>query len=210
MKSQLEKNPNIEQIFEFFLKYKQKSFVDFLFRIHKIETAISTLNFDIDISHFPFIAENNISDILEEEKNFEKILPMNEKEKKIFSRAITVKDFEKIQKITTERRLKIFQKIFDDMLIERVKSDFREIPQLDETKILREDFLESYKMSIHPTYNKSQFHEILKKYLEGKFDNIHDLAQFNTPKNHEWIAQNLTFNQARIWFAPNTKEFEIE
>ncbi len=133
-----------------------------------------------------------------------------EEEKRIWNNAVRTKNHETIKKISIERQIKRFFENFEKKLINIIYQDFPEITTKNPEKILRPEFIDAYKMSVNPRYNKKQFHEILKKYLEGEFDDISQMNQFKTPKNQKWLSENLNEEQQKIWLSKNRKEYNFE
>lgn len=91
---------------------------------------------------------------------------MNEKIKTQWENAIRTKNIETIKKISTERRMEIFFKNAENKIFAKIYDDFGEITEENKEKIMRPEFLDAYKMSINPRYNKEQFREILSRYLK--------------------------------------------
>lgn len=203
-------HPQLEEILEFFIKNKQKSTFDFFEKIRQFHELEKWLEMDFGFSEYQMAASENIEENIAFEEKMWKILAMNEKEKTQWENALRTKNIKSIKKISTERRMEIFFKHAENKIFAKIYEDFGEVAWENREKIMRSEFLDAYKMSINPRYNKEQFREILTRYLKWDFDNIEEMRQFDTPKNQKWLAENLTEHQQKIWLSKNRKEYNFE
>lgn len=208
--SHIYKNPQILQIFEFFLKNKQKSFIDFLYKINENNKTMEELGILTNFEDFRFIADESIDEVILYERQISEFIPMDSKLASQWQNSIRTKSENKIREIATNRRFQYFFFKYREILQNQIYNNFSDLWKLDSQKIENPDFIETYKMWINTDYNKSQFEQILRQYLKWEFDDENELNQFKTPKNQKWIEENLDLEQRKIWFSKNEKEFLIK
>ena len=175
------------------------------------------------------INENKVNEEINKEKIDEEINKneVNEKkkrDKKIskklnnFDNFVKTKNIDWLENLLMDNLILYFNNTYHKKIKIKIISDIKkvlgnkniDINTIDDEKIDNPLFIEAYKLSINPSYNKTQINKLLLDYLTWKFDNINDLNQYNTLKNKYWISKNLTKNQQRIWLEKNTKEIVLE
>jgi len=82
--------------------------------------------------------------------------------------------------------------------------------KIDIKKLEDEKFIEAFKMFIDTNINKKQLWKILYKYLIWEFEKLEKSNQYNTKNNIEWIKNNLSKEQTKIWLWKNEKKYDIE
>lgn len=215
------KYKNFSKLFEYYINNKQKSFFDLLEKIKFVEEY--WLNINIDKFEIIENFENywNI-DFEELRKNFEKIIDLNQEKQKNkllrkFDNFVKSKNFDWLKNFLAENLIKYFDRIYDKKLKIRIINELRKnlwwninIWNIKKYKINDFDFIEAYKMSINPAYNKDQINSLLYNYLLWKFENIQDCKQYDTENNNKWLAENLTEEQQKIWLSSNREEISLD
>lgn len=206
----LYQNPNLKKIIKFFLKYKKKSMFDFFDKILEVEKVSKDIGLVTNIDDFDFTASGDLDEVIRFEKEIVTVIEMDEKTKIQWQNTIRTKSEEKIRQIATERKINFFFKNYENQINKLIKENFDEIENIDPQKIQNPDFIEVFKMSINPRFNKKQFREILIRYLNWDLDNVSEMRQFDTPANQKWLNENLNPEQQKIWLDKNRAEFEIK
>lgn len=198
-------NYDLTKIYAYLLNNKRKSFTYFL----EILKFSCENDFEMDLSDFEnlenFLKNDDFSWILEFSKKFE----ISEKIEKQLNNAIKHKNKEIIYKIFWEFILNDIEKQYKNWIVEIILEWFPDL-KIDYKRIENTDFIEAFKICFNPEYNKSQWKEILKKYLEWKFDNPENFEIYNTERNIYWIKNNLTEEQTKVWLSKNKERFFLK
>jgi len=214
--------------FFYYLENKQKSLISTLQQLD----IIKYLELNLDIEKFKtiydFVDENWKIDYKKLRKNYEKMLYLNwineqqiNKKLNKFNNFVKAKNNKWLEKELVENLIKYFNRLFNEKLkikiISEIKKnlwnwyiDFNEI--LDE-KINNPFFIEAFKISMNPKYNKKHIDKLLLKYLKWEFDkplSIDNLNQYNTEKNKEWLEEKLSKEQQEIWLSKNEIKIDLE
>ncbi len=202
----------------YFLENKQKSLLWFLEKVSFSSEYRLNLHLENFKTFDDFIDENrNINEVdlwiefnsilLSNKQNHEKII-------KQFQNLLKWKNVKWLEKLYMENLLIHFDNLYYKVFKERLISDFKselwwqniDFDSIDNSKLDREDFIEAYKMSLNPSYNKREINRLLLDYLTWKFDNLEELNQYKTTGNINWLDRNLSKVQQEVWLSKNRKE----
>lgn len=211
-------SPEFWEVFSYLLQNKKKSLVDF---INKLSTCYE---YDLGIEIENFLTFNKLKSTQNpEEIDFEKAngilgkmldtLWLSQKQHDRFLRrfraAQSTGDTDVIQTILADVSMIYFNRLYNKKWNIKLKRELNVSSDIPEKKLQRQEFIEAYKMSVSPDHNKWQIQKLLRDYLDGKFDDISLLNQYNTEKNQQWLADNLTQDQQKVWLAPSVKEIDV-
>ena len=212
-----------QKIFLYYIENKQKSLLSM------IETLIHIDIFGLNVYLDTFKTIDDFKDINWEidfaalRSIFKKILQLHNihASKKLlnqFDNCVKTKNIESCEKLLIENFIQYFDLIYHKKLKIKILSSLKKflwdndlhVDNIDNAKIDRADFIEAYKMSLNPQCNKQQINILLRDYLMWKYDNIEALYQYNTPKNKDWLQENLDKNQQMIWLSKNTMKIDFK
>lgn len=214
---------NFNKLFAYYLKNKQNALVSMMEKMNFIQE----FGLDIDISKFKtlddFIDEDWNIKREELKENFEKILKINNENKQAkllnqFDNFVYWENIKGLEKLLMDNLIKYFDYIYYKKIKVKVISTMKsslwsqniDFNSIDNAKLDRAEFIEAYKMSLNPSYNKRQINKLLLDYLTWKFDNLEDLNQYKTSRNIDWLDRNLSKEQQEIWHSKNRKEILLE
>lgn len=214
---------NFQKIFMYYLENKQKSLVSMIEKLGFLKDFWVRINLDKFKTIDDFRNENWEIKKDELRTNFEKILKLNwenksEKYLKQFDNYIKSKNINWLDNLLIENFIKYFENFYHKKVKNKIIQNLNknsgrqgiDFNSIDDTKLDNPNFIESYKMSVNPKYNKTQINKLLIDYLTWKFDKIEDLNQYNTPENKKWLENNLSKEQQTNWLFPEKKIIEIK
>ncbi|AKH33337.1 hypothetical protein XF24_01014 [candidate division SR1 bacterium Aalborg_AAW-1] len=220
---------NSRKLFEYYLQYKPKH----LIKMVEMLSAIQFFGLDISLDQFKTLDDFKDKEGMiqqdELKENFLKILQLNGiNEKNIQKNSVTFDNLcksknneEGLEKLLMENLIIYIDRLYHHKLktalLSHIKSNLTheekgdiDVHTIDDEKYENTDFLEACKMSWSPKYNKHQINKLLMDYLVGKFDIIDDMNQYDTPKNKNWLENNLNDEQQKIRLLNNRQEFIID
>lgn len=223
IENEIPPSDNFNKLFAYYLKNKQNALVPMMEKMNFIQE----FGLDIDISKFKtlddFLDKNWNIKREELRENFEKILKINNENKQTkllnqFDNFLYWENIKGLEKLLMDNLIKYFDYFYHKKIKIKVISSIKanlwdqniDFEAIDNAKLDREEFIEAYKMSLNPRYNKRQINKLLFDYLTWKFDNLEDLNQYKTPSNIDWLDKNLTREQQEIWLSKNRKEITLE
>lgn len=211
------------KVLTYYLKNKQNQIISMMEKLSFIEEFWLDIKLDNFKTLDNFKYENWELKIDELKPIFLKILKLNWENKQTkllnqFDNFVTRKNIKWLEKLLAENFIKYFDYIYHKKIkikvISSIKSSLWEenidFEKIDNSKLDREEFIEAYKMSLNPSYNKRQINRLLLDYLTWKFDNLEELNQYKTTGNINWLDKNLSKEQQNIWLSKNRKEINID
>ena len=132
--------------------------------------------------------EYNLDKLGEILRKMLEIISLPQKQEKTIIRkfwnAKNTKNIDVIQWILAEVSLQYFERMYHKKWNNKLKRELDISEDIPDEKLNNRDFIEAYKMSVSPEYNKEQIQKLLSDFLSGKFDDISKLGQFDSQKNN--------------------------
>ncbi len=219
---------NSRQLFEYYLQYKPKH----LIKMVEMLSTIQYFDLDISLDQFKTLDDFRYKEwVIQQDKlreNFIKILQLNGVDQKniqkncsTFDKLLQYNNEQWLEKLLMENLIVYIDRVYHHKLktallyhiqsnLTYAESSNIDFNSIDAKKYENNDFLEVCKMSWNPEYNKHQINKLLMNYLLWKFDVIEDMNQYDTPKNKNWLENNLNDEQQKIRLSNNRQEFIVD